>query len=32
VIGTTLGPYTITAKLPARGMGEVWRAHDLRMP
>ena len=26
--GTTLGPYHVTAKIGAGGMGEVWQARD----
>jgi eukaryotic-like serine/threonine-protein kinase len=29
--GTTLGPYAVTARIGAGGMGEVWRARDERL-
>ena len=29
--GTTLGPYSVTAKFGERGMGEVYRARDTKL-
>ena len=29
--GTTLGPYSVTAKIGAGGMGEVWQARDTKL-
>ena len=29
--GTTLGPYHVTAKIGAGGMGEVWQARDTKL-
>ncbi len=29
--GTTLGPYTVTAKIGEGGMGEVYAATDIRL-
>src|ERR1700751_5465129 len=32
VAGTKLGPYEILAPIGAGGMGQVYRAHDTRLP
>ena len=29
--GTTLGPYSVTAKIGEGGMGEVWHAIDTKL-
>ena len=29
--GTTLGPYSVTAKIGESGMGEVWQATDMKL-
>ncbi len=29
--GTKIGPYSVTAKIGAGGMGEVWQARDTKL-